>query len=261
MQDFKNTRFSVLGCKDSSLVKVFSQFKFPKTSVCSLEEAEILKSYSNLFHALKVSFANEVGRTAKSFNGSPDKIMELFLKDKHLNISKKYLKPGFSFGGPCLKKDISFLQFSRQVNKAQGVLPQSLQKSNQLHTLWVADQILKLKPKSISLLGLSFTGSQTIDYRDSSVLNLMKRLSEDNKNLKIYLLEKTPAKWMPAASGMTELAEFMNSDMLVLGGWTPLLQKYLQKILKFKGPIFDLLIQDLPQEIKNQPQYTNPYKP
>ena len=261
VQDFKNTRFSVLGCKDSSLVKVFSQFKFPKTSVCSLEEAEILKSYSNLFHALKVSFANEVGRTAKSFNCSPDKIMELFLKDKHLNISKKYLKPGFSFGGPCLKKDISFLQFSRQVNKAQGVLPQSLQKSNQLHTEWVADQILKLKPKSISLLGLSFTGSQTIDYRDSEVLNLMKRLSEDNKNLKIYLLEKTPSEWMPAFAGMTELAEFMNSDMLVLGGWTPLLQKYLQKILKFKGPIFDLLIQDLPQEIKNQPQYTNPYKP
>ena len=254
IKDFKKTRFSVLGFEDSSSVQYFSKFGFPSVSTCSLEEAEILKSVSNLFHGLKVSFANEVGRIAKAFNSSPHKIMDLFLKDTKLNISKKYLKPGFSFGGPCLKKDINSLQFCQKLNK-ELLLAKSAQKSNEIHTKWVANQILKLQPKSISLLGASFTASQTIDYRDSSVLSLIQILS--SKKLKIYVIEKglTHGSFLPESS----IKQFMKSDVFILGGWTPLLKKYINLLLNYKGRLFDLLIQDLPEKIKKHPNYKTPY--
>ncbi|MBC6415345.1 MAG: nucleotide sugar dehydrogenase [Bdellovibrionales bacterium] len=258
VEDYKESAFSVLGCASNLKIEVFSQFQFPSLEICSLEEAEILKSMSNLFHGLKVSFANELGRIAKYFNSSPDKISKLFVKDTKLNISKRYLKPGFSFGGPCLAKDISSLKSFCDFNKSSKcILAEMTNKSNENHTSWVADQILKFKPKTISLLGFSFTGAKTIDYRGSSVLDLLENLSLKQKDLKIYGREIVNS---PFYSFLKEDSKkFMESDLFILGGWTPLLKKYKKQLLNYKGVIFDLLIQKIPEPITKHPYYKNIY--
>ena len=257
MQDYKNSTYTVLGSQDSRIVKRFSQFQFKDIHLSQLEEAEILKTSSNLFHGLKVSFANEIGRTAQKFGVSADKVMGLFLKDKTLNISEKYLKPGFAFGGNCLKKDIQSLTAVQQPD-GRALLSKAVIASNQRHIDWVSDQILKLKARKISLLGCSFTGNPTIDYRESPVLQLVQILNK-KKKLKIYAVEEVLAKYSCHIVPQKDFKILFQSDVFILGGWAPLLKKHSKLFLNFKGVLFDLLMQEVPKNIKQRVNYRTLY--
>ena len=257
MTDYKNSSFNIVGSRDVNIIKPFSKFQFKNVYLCQPEEAEILKVSSNLFHGLKVSFANEIGRTAQQFCVSADKIMNLFLKDKILNVSEKYLKPGFAFGGSCLKKDIQSLKATQQL-EIRTMLSKAVIASNQNHINWTADQILKLKPKKISVLGCSFTGSPTIDYRESPVLRLIKVLL-NKKKLKVYGVEEVLKKYSSQIIPEKDFKLLLQSDVFILGGWSPLLKKYSRDFSKFKGMLFDLLMQEVPKNITQQTNYRTLY--
>lgn len=257
VEDYKTNTLSVMGCQNPENISHFTYFQFSKnTTFCSWEEAEILKLACNLFHGLKVSFANEIGRVAKNFNASPHKIMNVFLKDKVLNISKKYLKPGLSYGGPCLSKDIQSLHAIQGEKNVQWLLPQTSEASNKLHTQWIAKQILKCvsdcsKPK-IGLLGCSFTGNPTEDFRQSPVLKLVEILLK-NKNINLYGIEKPLNQYKCQIPPEKFFTQFKKYDMCLLGGWNTFLKTSL--FADYKGIVFDLLIQNLPAYIKEHPNY------
>ena len=109
--------------------------------------------------------------------------------------------------------------YSAQSSKQkQWILAKCTERSNQIHTEWAVDQILNLKPKTISILGCSFTGGQTIDYRDSQVLKFIEILSRQ-KGICIYgvekILENYPCVLIPEESP----EKLMESDVFILGGW------------------------------------------
>ena len=64
------------------------------------------KLVDNSWHAVKVAFANEVGRVCAARGIGPQAVAELFLADTKLNLSAAYLRPGGPFGRALPIKDL-----------------------------------------------------------------------------------------------------------------------------------------------------------
>ena len=151
----------------------------------SLGEAELVKYSDNLFHALKITFANEIGAVAKSVGLDARRLMEVFCADTKLNISPRYLRPGSPFGGSCLPKDLrAMLRLASLKGLRLGMLENILQ-SNQTQIDSLIQRILAREPRTVAMVGLAFK-TQTDDMRQSPYVKIAKALIGEGIALRIY---------------------------------------------------------------------------
>src|SRR6266436_7622378 len=151
----------------------------------SLGVAEMVKYVCNAFHALKVTFANEIGTVCRQLDVDALAVMKIFMSDTRLNISCAYLTPGFAFGGSCLPKDIRALVSSaKQLDLDLPVL-RAIIPSNQAHLERAVEAVLATKCKKIGVVGLSFK-SGTDDLRESPSVQLIKRLLGEGRQVQIW---------------------------------------------------------------------------
>jgi GDP-mannose 6-dehydrogenase len=151
----------------------------------SFRSAEMVKYVCNAWHAVKVSFANEVGTLAKELNVDTEAVIEIFTADTKLNISPTYLKPGFAFGGSCLPKDVRALNYRAKELDLDLPLFQSILPSNDQHLERAVEMVLETGKNKIGMLGLSFKAA-TDDLRESPQVQLVKRLLGEGRQIRIW---------------------------------------------------------------------------
>jgi GDP-mannose 6-dehydrogenase len=145
----------------------------------------MVKYADNAWHALKVIFANEIGSISKAVGIDGGAVMDIFCQDRKLNISSKYLRPGFAFGGSCLPKDVRALTYKGRSLDLELPLINAIMPSNRSHIDRALQMILDLKERNVGVLGLSFKAG-TDDLRESPVVELVERLLGKGHEIRIF---------------------------------------------------------------------------
>ena len=189
VKDFYEPPYTVIGatCTHSEdvLKNLYSTIEAPIYCL-KPEESEMIKYANNNFHALKVTFANEIGNICKELNIDSHKVMEVVTKDTKLNLSPYYLKPGFAFGGSCLPKDVRALNYKASALDLKVPMLSSLLISNEYQIQRVLQLIYNTKKRKIGILGFAFKHG-TDDLRESPVVSLIETLI--GKGYKISLFD------------------------------------------------------------------------
>jgi len=188
IKDFYDPPYTVVGGDDLRAIETVRQIYHMLDAefiVAPLRVAEMVKYAANAFHALKVSFANEIGNICKQQEIDSHQVMEIFNKDNKLNISPAYLKPGFAFGGSCLPKDLrAIIYHSRRLDLSSEVL-EAILPSNRRQINRAFQMIKRTGHKRVGVLGMSFKAG-TDDLRESPQVELIERLIGKGYQVSVY---------------------------------------------------------------------------
>ncbi|KNY26584.1 nucleotide sugar dehydrogenase [Pseudobacteroides cellulosolvens] len=186
--DFYNPPKTVVGSDSEEIAqKVLSLYEgLPGPMIkTKIEVAEMVKYVDNNFHALKITFANEIGHICKSIGLDSHEVMNIFMKDTKLNISTYYLKPGFAFGGSCLPKDLRAINYLARTLDLELPLLSSLLPSNHNQIQSAIKRIISQGKNKIGIAGFSFKEG-TDDLRESPMIDIIEALIGKGYDLKLY---------------------------------------------------------------------------
>ncbi|MGI9551425.1 MAG: nucleotide sugar dehydrogenase [Aurantibacter sp.] len=188
VKDYYNPPVTVIGTDNSAdsktMVEMYRGINAPIEET-TIEIAELIKYVSNTFHALKVSFANEVGNICKKMDINSHQLMNLFCMDHQLNLSSYYLKPGFAFGGSCLPKDVTAFKTMAHDFYLESPVLNAILESNENQKKQALKMVLDKKAKKVGILGLSFKKG-TDDLRYSPIVELAEILLGKGFSILIY---------------------------------------------------------------------------
>lgn len=222
--DFHNPPKTVIGATDARAANVMKRLYAAVDAnpiITSIETAEMVKYVDNVWHAVKVTFGNEVGRLCKPLGVDSHEVMDIFVQDTKLNLSPYYLKPGFAYGGSCLPKEVRAVT---HIAKGLGVdLPMiaNLDTSNATHIAQATSMARATGARKVAVLGLAFKPG-TDDLRESPILEVMANLLADGIEIVAHdaaitrdtRIEAQLAYVAHASQGLGQLAAGLR-DMLV----------------------------------------------
>ncbi len=188
VRDFHAPPYTLIGAAegdDAGVLREIYQGVAGEVHVVPFRVAEAAKYLANVYHAVKLAFANEGGAILAALGVDARAAFKLFCEDKVLNVSPAYLTPGFAFGGSCLPKDIrSFLSLADRANVQAPFLRQVLP-SNQANIERTYEAIARHGRQTVALFGLAFKQG-TDDLRESPFVALAERLLGKGYDLRIF---------------------------------------------------------------------------
>lgn len=187
VRDFRDPSLCVVGTHDGHAPATTEALDLlgANAQILEWEGAELLKYSCNYFHALKVGFANEIGRMAKHLGVDGARVMDVVCRDERLNISRYYMRPGNPFGGSCLPKDVNALCGLARIEGVNLPLLDHVIASNQAHLDALLDQIARKDVRRVGLLGLAFK-VDTDDMRGSAMVSIAETLLGRGYQLRIF---------------------------------------------------------------------------
>lgn len=188
VKDFREPSLIVLGGANPEAVRLVADLYEPlgvPPCLVSLRTAEMIKYACNAFHAVKISFANEIGALSEPLDIDAAEVMSTLCKDTRLNISPAYLRPGFAFGGSCLPKDLRALSYRASRLDLSLPLLESALASNDAHLKRAIDKILHLGDVRLGIVGLAFK-ENTDDLRESPVISLLEHLIGKGRSVRVF---------------------------------------------------------------------------
>jgi len=195
LQDYYSPPFSVIGTTSERVAQAATSM-FARTTatvqVVSPAVAEALKYACNAYHATKIAFANEIARLCDAMDVDAEVVMELFSQDTTLNISSRYLRPGFAFGGSCLPKDVRALSWLARRMDVDVPMLDSVLVSNSVHVARAQQYVLDKGWRSVAILGLAFK-SDTDDLRESPFVTLAEGLIGRGVAVSVFDPNVTPS--------------------------------------------------------------------
>lgn len=188
VHDFMEPSLVVVGGSDRDAMKRVADLYTPlpvEPCLVGLRTAEMIKYACNAFHALKVTFANEIGTICSRLGVSANEVMATLCRDVVLNISPAYLKPGFAFGGSCLPKDMRALVYRAARLDLRLPLLEAVLPSNEQHLRRAIEAVLDLPAERIGFFGLAFK-ENTDDLRESPVVALLEQLIGKGRDVRVF---------------------------------------------------------------------------
>ena len=235
------------------------------TILTSLEVAEMVKYVDNSFHALKVTFANEIGNICKELGIDSHAVMDIFCSDTKLNLSPNYLQPGFAFGGSCLPKDVRALTYKANMLDLKAPVLASILESNEYQIKRGLQMILAEGKKNVGVLGFSFKAG-TDDLRESPIVMLIESLIGKGYKLRVYDTNVNLAKLFGAnkeyierhiehisslmTTSIEELVSF--AEIIVIGNKSDEFRKILPMLTK-RHHVIDLV--RIEKDVKTNARY------
>ncbi len=188
VHDYHHPPKTVIGESDprsgERLVELYKNLDAPLLRT-TIDIAEMVKYTDNVWHALKVGFANEIGNVCKALNLDSHQVMNIFCQDRKLNLSAYYLKPGFAFGGSCLPKDVRALTYKARTLDLDLPILNAILPSNERQIERALKMVVEKGNKKVGILGLSFKAG-TDDLRESPTVELVERLIGKGFDMRIY---------------------------------------------------------------------------
>jgi GDP-mannose 6-dehydrogenase len=178
IRDFEAPALTLVGCAtadaETRLRGLYHWLEAPFMAT-SLRTAEMVKYASNVFHAVKVCFANEIGDVCAALGADAQEVMRIFRMDRHLNVSDAYLRPGFAFGGSCLPKDVRAVVHAAGAADVAVPLMSAIMPSNEHQIRRAVQAVLETRKRRIGVVGLAFKAA-TDDLRESPMVTLVEAL-------------------------------------------------------------------------------------
>jgi GDP-mannose 6-dehydrogenase len=250
VQDYYNPPLTLIGSDNLTAAEKVAELyrQLPgEIIITDLKIAEIMKYINNTYHALKISFSNEIGNICSELGIDSHKVMDIFCKDKQLNISPYYFKPGFAYGGSCLPKDLKGLQTLAHDLYIDVPVIDGINKTNDLQIQRAIKLIYKYWDKKLGFLGLSFKAG-TDDLRNSPTVSIIEALLGKgcdiviyDKNINMAMLTGTNKEYID--SRIPHLSSLLVSDPAELINNCDII------VINTKEPEFVKLVNDIDNKI------------